>query len=361
MPPSATIKEIKKQYRKLASQYHPDRNPNSKDTFLKVTEAGEVLGDENKKQMYDQSYGLGNFKRFINSKTTMLTLQNYERLVSKSYDFWIVQVFDHESSACASFADSWEQLAQRYKFLKFGRVEQRFQQKLLTMLPFRPLEFPFVFVTHQDSNPEFIESIRGNIPGNKIIQAIKDTLPTKIQLIEPSEFVPWVKEGTKGTHLIFMNRNGFDDLLFLFESNLMTDVQFASTKADYYGLNQNWMKENFPGQPMPKYVLVHGSETPHAKAGKRVEFFEDSYAKISNYIKYLDIPTLSSNNINRFCRTATNPDDETEDRVCIILGGRSLNDQMKSIHTEMVSHPPGNSSSLTSRKFNDGTDIICED
>ncbi len=53
---SATPDEIKKAYRKLALQYHPDRN-RSKDAegkFKEVTKAYEVLSDPQKKQTYDQ-------------------------------------------------------------------------------------------------------------------------------------------------------------------------------------------------------------------------------------------------------------------------------------------------------------------
>lgn len=49
--------EIKKAYRKLAVKYHPDRNPNdssAEEKFKEATEAYEVLGDEKRRQLYDQ-------------------------------------------------------------------------------------------------------------------------------------------------------------------------------------------------------------------------------------------------------------------------------------------------------------------
>jgi curved DNA-binding protein len=56
---SATEKEIKAAYRKLARKYHPDVNPNDQEAqkkFQELNEANEVLSDPEKRKKYDQ-YG----------------------------------------------------------------------------------------------------------------------------------------------------------------------------------------------------------------------------------------------------------------------------------------------------------------
>ena len=54
---SASQEEIKKAYRKVAMQFHPDRNPGDKtaeDKFKEAAEAYEVLNDSNKRAQYDR-------------------------------------------------------------------------------------------------------------------------------------------------------------------------------------------------------------------------------------------------------------------------------------------------------------------
>eukprot|EP01027_Heterolobosea_sp_BB2_P020696 GEZU01029563.1.p1 GENE.GEZU01029563.1~~GEZU01029563.1.p1 ORF type:complete len:345 (-),score=117.14 GEZU01029563.1:178-1212(-) len=60
VPKDAKEDEIKKAYRKLAMKWHPDKNPNNKEQaekkFKEISEAYEVLSDEEKRKIYDM-YG----------------------------------------------------------------------------------------------------------------------------------------------------------------------------------------------------------------------------------------------------------------------------------------------------------------
>jgi molecular chaperone DnaJ len=62
---SANKQELKKAYRKLAKQYHPDRNKDedAEVKFREIQEAYEVLADDQKRQAYDQ-YGFAGTKGF---------------------------------------------------------------------------------------------------------------------------------------------------------------------------------------------------------------------------------------------------------------------------------------------------------
>jgi len=64
---SASQDEIKKQYRKLASKHHPDKNPSdarAAERFKEISEAYQVLGNAEKRKQYDDMRRLGAFGGF---------------------------------------------------------------------------------------------------------------------------------------------------------------------------------------------------------------------------------------------------------------------------------------------------------
>ena len=88
----ATAEEIKKTYRKLAFQYHPDKNPGSEELMKEINEAYAVLSDQKKRESYDsyrQRYGSSARDRFR---------QNYaEQDIFRDSD--IYQIFEELSRA----------------------------------------------------------------------------------------------------------------------------------------------------------------------------------------------------------------------------------------------------------------------
>jgi DnaJ-class molecular chaperone len=76
---NASDEEIKKAYRKLAMQYHPDRNPGKEgwanDKFKEINEAYAVLGNPQKRKQYDQFGTVGNIGDIFSSPFTKTTFQ----------------------------------------------------------------------------------------------------------------------------------------------------------------------------------------------------------------------------------------------------------------------------------------------
>jgi molecular chaperone DnaJ len=68
VPKTASQDEIKKAYRKLAHQYHPDKQSGNEAKFKELNEAYQVLSDAQKRSQYDQfgsaDFGRGGFNGF---------------------------------------------------------------------------------------------------------------------------------------------------------------------------------------------------------------------------------------------------------------------------------------------------------
>jgi curved DNA-binding protein len=80
VPKNATEAQIKKAYRKLAMQYHPDRNPGKEEwaneRFKEINEAFGVLGDPQKRKQYDQFGTVGNIGDIFGSPYTRTTFED---------------------------------------------------------------------------------------------------------------------------------------------------------------------------------------------------------------------------------------------------------------------------------------------
>lgn len=77
---NATEQEIKKAYRKLAMEYHPDRNPGNEhwanEKFKEVNEAFGVLGDPHKRKQYEKFGTVGNAGDMFSSAYTRHTFED---------------------------------------------------------------------------------------------------------------------------------------------------------------------------------------------------------------------------------------------------------------------------------------------
>ncbi len=77
---NASDEDIKKAYRKLAMQYHPDKNPGKEkwanEKFKQINEAYGVLGNPDKRKQYDQFGTTGDASDVFGSHTTQTTFED---------------------------------------------------------------------------------------------------------------------------------------------------------------------------------------------------------------------------------------------------------------------------------------------
>ena len=80
VPRSTSDEDIKKAYRKLAMQYHPDRNPGKEEwaneKFKEINEAYAVLGNQEKRSQYDRFGTVGDVGDIFGNRATQSTFED---------------------------------------------------------------------------------------------------------------------------------------------------------------------------------------------------------------------------------------------------------------------------------------------
>lgn len=75
----ASKDDIKKAYRKLSKQYHPDVNPEGGDKFKEIAEAYDTLSDDNKRKQYDNPNPFGGGGGSMEDFFNMFNSQSHQK------------------------------------------------------------------------------------------------------------------------------------------------------------------------------------------------------------------------------------------------------------------------------------------
>lgn len=78
--------EIKKAFRKMSIEKHPDKNPNSKDEYLKINEAYDTLKDKDRRRIYDFNNIGDNVVGYENNGVNMELNNFFSEILSSAID-----------------------------------------------------------------------------------------------------------------------------------------------------------------------------------------------------------------------------------------------------------------------------------
>ncbi|BFZ21852.1 hypothetical protein BsWGS_24891 [Bradybaena similaris] len=142
----ASVKEIRKAFKKLAISKHPDKNvdsPGAHDEFIKINRAYEVLKDEDLRKKYDQHGEEGlkdNFQQgrryeswqwyqqnfgIYDDDAEIITLSrtDFEQSVEGTSEPWFINFYSTHCSHCHDLAPTWREVAKELEgVIRIGAV-----------------------------------------------------------------------------------------------------------------------------------------------------------------------------------------------------------------------------------------------
>jgi len=111
VPRTATNDEIKRAYRQLAHQYHPDKSGGDDGKFKEINEAYQILGNDQKRQQYDQIGDIfSSYAQGSGGQAGFGQGANFENMF-KGFSFRGGRVFDWED-----FSDVFDDVLFRFGF-----------------------------------------------------------------------------------------------------------------------------------------------------------------------------------------------------------------------------------------------------
>ena len=150
-------KQIKKQYRKLVGEFHPDTNPNCticEDKITSINKAYEVLKDPEARKIYDQTKGIVDP---IRSQAKNLDQKTFREKVVEGNRPIVIQIYAENSERSKSFSGFWEDFIVEHSYLDYARINMSTEPKLANSLGFGVDELPFVFSHVPGRDYEFFE------------------------------------------------------------------------------------------------------------------------------------------------------------------------------------------------------------
>lgn len=205
---NSDLKAVRKQYKKLAKIWHPDKHPNCKnckEKFEKITTAHEelvkMLSNGNDKSI----------NREFSKNVYYLNLKNYHKLVEKSNDFWVIFIYQSNYNY-QTYASVFTEVADKYaSVIKFGVIDVLKEESLLVYLPFKFPILPKIYSHSTTGENEIFQNMEILTP-TKLITFIENSFYSSVELVKKNKIELFAKENKTKINIKQNHRFSYNDL-----------------------------------------------------------------------------------------------------------------------------------------------------
>eukprot|EP00095_Tigriopus_kingsejongensis_P011857 maker-scaffold180_size281610-snap-gene-0.26 protein:Tk11857 transcript:maker-scaffold180_size281610-snap-gene-0.26-mRNA-1 annotation:"-like protein subfamily c member 10" len=213
----ANNREIRKAFKKLALQHHPDKSKeeNAQEKFLKITKAYETLKDEDKRKRYDKfgeedgedggnggsksnSRGYQSWNYYYDDfglydddpEIITLDYHDYRRSVSESFSIWFINFYSPQCGHCHDIAPTWRRLAQLLDgIIRVGAVNC--QDDMLLCRQQNIHAYPSLLFVTSDGPRRY----RGEMDEESLLTFVADNLPNQVFSLSAAKFQKSLERG----------------------------------------------------------------------------------------------------------------------------------------------------------------------
>jgi len=214
VPKDESILGIRKAYKALAMEWHPDKNPDCQscaERFAEIGKAYEVLSNPELKKAYDQrKKPEGQLQSAVSES---LSAADFEDIVLRSNEVWMVQIFDPSDGASRDFHPIWEEISLQYQGkVRFGRIDATQHRRALDYLPQRVVLMPLVYRFARGLHPESFLGIPSTREAKGEVAAFRsfllDSYPKVHHLETAEEMQQWWSAGRQQILISRSTRGG---------------------------------------------------------------------------------------------------------------------------------------------------------
>ena len=220
----SSMEEVRSAYKKLVRVWHPDKHLNCKsckEKFNQITEAYENI-----MKLFEE----GDKRSIFENSPIILNMNNYQRLVESSKDFWLIFVYTsrHVDYFTHQTVDVYNEMNKQLKgTIKFGVIDVSREEQLLHFLPYK---FPILPTLYTYDGRNELSEIYQNIDiinEISLFNFIQHNYSSKIKLLDIKQINNLVND--EGKEKEFDNKNNdinknIDLHLFIISSKHFIDL-----------------------------------------------------------------------------------------------------------------------------------------
>ena len=354
----ASKAEIRRAFKKLSLKYHPDKNKNkknpekSKEMFIKIANAYEVLNDDKLRKIYDQHgeegvkqhqqgggqhggnfqdiinfffrQGGGGFQQnfqqgpeqnfFENTDVLHLKMENLSKLLSRR-KVWFVYFFKSKDE---DFKETKQKIidiaAQTYGIFNFGAVNCKDDEEICE--DYQVYSTPKLIYFPDSGNDE--EEYKGKIDFQSIFKYGSKLMQNFVRVINKDNYNDFITTHSERFHvLLFTSKKTTPALFKALSKDYLNHLSFGEIRQTENELIQSFNVKNFPTlmviiEPETNEVDIFKGDLKYDK----IKTFLNKYGyKKRQENKNIKVRELNSNTYNRLGMCSTNDNKN----ICLIF------------------------------------------